>query len=99
MTEQQLQALLVASYLAGVVLRVTWPYLLAWIQDRIPFDYRHAIGQVLVALLALLPTMAASSFLIELGAVGFAGAALAGYGAAAVGRSAQRTTTVVRSRR
>lgn len=99
LTAIQQQAILVAFYLAGVVLRVIWPYALAWIQDRRPFDYRFAIGQVLVALLALLPTFAAADFLIALGALGYLGAMLAGYGAAAVGRSTQRTYDTVKARR
>jgi hypothetical protein len=94
----QAQAFLVFFYLAGVALRITWPYALAWIQHRAPFDYRYAIGQVLIALIALLPTFAASDFLVQLGALGYLGAMLAGYGAAAVGRSTQRTVDTIQAR-
>ena len=83
--------LLVAAYVAGVALRIVWPFLLAYLQDGIKFDANKVIGQVVAGLLGLLGVFASQSFLGDLGAVGYIGALAMGYGAASIGRDGQKT--------
>jgi hypothetical protein len=84
-------ALLVGLYILGVVLRVFWPYFLAYLQTGESFDVNYVIGQVIAAIIALFGVLAAKEFVAELGALGFFGAFVAGYGAASIGRDGQKT--------
>lgn len=91
LSDGTINGLLVLAYIGGVVLRIVWPYLLAFLQDGVKFDVNKVIGQVLAGLLGLLGVFAGQSFLGDLGAVGYIGALAMGYGAASIGRDGQKT--------
>ena len=91
LTPEAITALLVVAYLLGVALRIIWPFALAYFRDGAKFDVNYIIGQVIAAIIGLFGVMASADFVQSLGAVGFFGAFVAGYGAASIGRESQKT--------
>lgn len=81
----------VIAYVLGVLLRVFWPYLLAYLQEGATFDARYVIGQAVTALIGLIPILAAQDFLEQLSALGWLAAFGMGFGFAAIGREAQKS--------
>ncbi len=96
LTPEAVNGLLVLAYLGGVSLRVAWPFLLAYFQTGASFDWHYVIGQFVLSVVGLLGVIASSSFLGDLGAVGYAGAIVAGYGAASIGRESQKTAAQIK---
>ena len=90
-------AILIALYLVGVVLRVFWPYVLKYLKDGTKFDVRYVIGEFLVSLTGLIVIFAGKDFLPALGLLGFFGAFAAGFGAVDFGRNLQKTVDATRS--
>lgn len=74
------------GYVAGFVLRVFWPYFIAYLETGTAFDWRYVSSQVAGALTGLIPVLLAGSLLHELPALGFLGAMGAGYIAGNAGR-------------
>jgi hypothetical protein len=97
-TPEATTAFLVGSYLFGVTLRVLWPFILAYLNEGVKFDWRYAIGQVVAAVIGLFGVMAAEGFVVELGLLGFFGAFVLGFGAASVGRNGQKTIDAARGK-
>ena len=91
LSDGTINGLLVVAYVAGVALRIAWPFLLAYLQDGIKFDVNKVVGQIAAGLLGLLGVFASQAFLFDLGAVGYVGALAMGYGAASIGRDGQKT--------
>lgn len=89
---------LVLLYLAGVAVRVIWPYALAFFSEGTKFDWRMITGQILAAVIGLFGVLAAPDFLSQLGVVGYFGAFVAGFGAAAIGRNGQKTIDAARGK-
>lgn len=83
--------LLIGLYVFGVALRIFWPYILAYLEEGVKFDIKYVFGQFIGAIIGLLGVLAGKEFLADLGAVGFVGAVVAGYGAASIGRDGQKT--------
>ena len=81
----------VIAYVLGAMLRVFWPYLLAYLQEGVAFDWRYVIGQAVTALIGLIPILAAQEFLEQLSALGWLAAFGMGFGFAAIGREAQKS--------
>ena len=78
-------------FFLGVLARVVVPY----VQERLSnteltFDWRYVVGQIIAALVALLPLVGTAEFLTQVGAMGFIAAFVYGWGAADVGRSVQK---------
>jgi len=90
------KVLLVVAYLIGVSLRVFWPYLLAYLQDGVKFDWKFVVGQLIGAVIGLFGVMSGAEFLGDLGTLGFFGAMVAGFGAAAIGRESQKSVDAAR---
>ena len=86
---------LILAYLAGVVVSIVFPYVLAWLENGEAFDWRMNVGRVLTALVALMPTLAAADFIEHLGVLGYFGAFVLGLGFSQIGRLAQKATDVV----
>lgn len=90
LTPQAQAVLLVGLYLLGVVARLVVPYAVAYVTESQPFDWGKAKGQLIAAGLGLVGVvvsgMLREGFVEGLGALGFVGTFIAGYGAAAVGR-------------
>lgn len=81
----------VIAYVSGALLRVFWPYVLAYLQEGAKFDVRYVIGQAVTALIGLIPILAAQEFLEQLSALGWLAAFGMGFGFAAIGREAQKS--------
>lgn len=87
---------LLIAYLGGVVVSILFPYVLAWIETKEPFDWRMNLGRVLVALMGLLPVIGATEFLSQLSAAGYFGAFVLGLGFSQIGRIVQKATATAR---
>jgi len=88
----------VAPYLffaLGVLGRVVIPYLQAKLSSDEPlsFDWRYLVGQLITAVLALIPLLQGPDFLMELGAMGWVAALLYGWGSGDIGRALQKAVT------
>jgi len=91
---------LVGAYTVGVIVRVLVRYALAWAEagEKIPFNFRYLIGQVVAAAAGVIPLVLSTEFLDQLGEIGelasgwivYLIAGLYGYGAAALGRAGQK---------
>lgn len=90
-TLEMKEGLLVATYLLGVAIRVIWPYALKYFREGATFNWRMITGEILAAVIGLFGILAAPDFIIELGLLGYFGAFVAGFGAAALGRNSQKT--------
>lgn len=86
---------LIVAYIGGVVVSIVWPFLLAWIENQEPFDWRMNVGRILTALIGALPLLANQEFLAQLGAMSYVAAFVYGMGASAIGRYAQKTPGAV----
>ncbi len=86
---------LIVTYFGGLITSIVWPYLLAWIQNQEPFDWRMNVGRVLMGLMGALPLLASSEFLAQLGALTYVAAFVLGMGASQLGRTAQKTASAV----
>lgn len=85
----------VAPYLffgLGVIGRVVVPYIQAVIASKEPmsFDWRYLVGQLIAALVALIPLVSGSEFVLNLGAMGWLAALVYGWGSGDIGRAAQK---------
>ena len=85
----------VAPYLffaLGVTGRVVIPYVLERLKANGPlsFDWRYAVGQLIAAVIALIPLIAGEEFLAHVGSLSWAAALLYGWGASDIGRKAQK---------
>ena len=85
----------VAPYLffgLGVLGRVVIPYIQAKLASDEPlsFDWRYLVGQLITAILALIPLLQGPDFLTELGAMGWVAALLYGWGSGDIGRMLQK---------
>jgi len=91
LTPQATAAILVGAYLLGVVARLFVPYAVAYVTEPQSFDWGKAKGQLIAAGLGLVGVvvsgMLKEGFVEGLGALGFVGTFVAGFGAAAVGRA------------
>jgi len=91
-------ALLIAAYLVGVAGRILWPYIIAYVTEPQAFDWNMAKGQMIAAAVGLagivFQAMTKADFMTTLGALGYAGAIIAGYGLASVGRETQKTVAL-----
>ncbi len=76
----------------GVFGRVVIPYVQARVASDGPisFDWRFLVGQLIAALVALIPLVSGSEFVTNLGAMGWAAALVYGWGSGDVGRTAQK---------
>ncbi|MCA9868586.1 MAG: hypothetical protein KC410_19010 [Anaerolineales bacterium] len=86
---------LIVAYFGGLITSIVWPYLLAWIQNQEPFDWRMNAGRVLVGIMGALPLLASSDFLAQLGTLTYVAAFVLGMGASQLGRTAQKTVSAV----
>lgn len=95
------------AYILGVVLSATVPYVLAWLEDPVPFDWRYLIGRIVGPIAALFAagiftpeffeTLAAK--IAGLGSVELFFVSLgAGWGWSQVGRIGQKGIAVARKR-
>lgn len=89
----------IAPYLffgLGVVGRVVVPYVQSRIatDGQLSFDWRYLVGQLIAALVALLPMVGGSEFVAELGQLGWLGALLYGWGSGDIGRTLQKVTGI-----
>lgn len=95
LTPEATSVLLVVVYLLGVGARIVWPYAVAYLTKPQSFVWEKAKGQMISAAVGLvtviLSGMIEPGFVETLGAAGWVGAFVAGYGAAAVGRQAKKT--------
>ena len=85
----------IAPYLffaLGVIGRVVVPYIQSRIANEGPlsFDWRYLVGQIIAAVVALIPIIAGSDFVAELGQLGWLGALLYGWGSGDIGRTVQK---------
>ena len=85
----------VAPYLffaLGALGRVVIPYIQARVASDEPlsFDWRYLVGQIIAALVALIPLVAGDQFLQQVGSLSWLGAILYGWGAGDIGRAAQK---------
>lgn len=91
LTPQAAAAILVGAYLLGVAARLFVPYAIAYVTEPQSFDWSKAKGQIVAAGLGLIGVvvsgMLREGFVEGLGALGFVGTFVAGFGAAAVGRA------------
>jgi hypothetical protein len=78
------------AYAVGVVLRIVLPYLQERIDTGAAFDWRFVVGQLVGAVIGLVPLLGGASFLAELGAMSVAVALAAGWGFADGGRTGQK---------
>jgi len=97
LTLAAINGFLILAYVGGVALRVVWPYALKYFETGEPFDFHYLFGQIIAALIGLLGVMSQSAFLGDLGAIGYFGAFVAGYGASSMGRESQKTSDQIRS--
>jgi hypothetical protein len=98
LTPQAQALLLVAAYLLGVVARLFVPYAIAYVTEPQSFDWAKAKGQLIAAAVGLVGVvvsgMLKEGFVEGLGALGFVGTFVAGYGAAAVGRATAKAADI-----
>ena len=75
----------------GVAGRVVLPYIQARIAADAPlsFDWRYLVGQLIGALVALIPMIAAPDFVAELNGLSLVAVLAYGWGAGDIGRTAQ----------
>ena len=97
-TPEMQSALLVVSYLLGVIIRVVWPYALKYFREGALFNWNMITGEILAAIIGLFGVLAAPDFIMELGPLGYFGAFVAGFGAAALGRNGQKTIDAARGK-
>lgn len=90
-------AWLIVAYVGGVTTSIVWPYLLAWIENKEPFDWRMNAGRILAAVMASLPLFASPDFLAQLGGMSYLAAFLYGMAASQLGRITQKTYDVATS--
>lgn len=88
----------VAPYLffaLGVLGRVVIPYIQAKLASDEPlsFDWRYLGGQLITAVLALIPLLQSPDFLGELGIMSWVAALLYGWGSGDIGRALQKAVT------
>ena len=98
LTPEAQAVLLVLAYLLGVAARLVVPYAIAYITEPQKFDWGKAKGQIVAAGVGLigviLSGMLKEGFVEGLGALGFVGTFVAGYGAAAVGRATAKAADI-----
>ena len=106
MNEQTVWALTFAAYVAGLALSIVIPYFMAWLQDKVAFDWRMVIGRVLAGIGGALPLLLARDVLAEYSALvtnmgiwGYLIVALYGAGVSWAGRATQKGTDYVREAR
>lgn len=103
LSPQAVNVLLILAYLGGVIARIAWPYALAYLKEPQKFDWSLAKGQIIGAVVGLagifLSTVSAEGFVASLGALGYVGAFIAGFGAAAFGREGQKTAGIRKARK
>lgn len=87
---------LIVAYIGGVITSIVWPYLLAWVEKKEPFDWRMNIGRILTSLMGALPLLANPDWLAGLGAMSYVAAFVYGLGASEIGRAVQKTSDTVR---
>lgn len=95
MTEEQAFALRIVLYVAGWLLSIIWPYLIKFVNEGEPFNWRLVSGRILAGLIGLVTILAAETTISQLGAIGYVGAFLMGFGASSFGRNVQRTPSVI----
>lgn len=87
------------AFIGGVLARIVIPYLLEWVNTPgVAFDWRYLIGQILAAIIALIPVTFNDQWLATIGGLSWASAVGAGWLAADLGREAQKIYDVVRNR-
>lgn len=96
--------LIAIAYVVGVILRIVYPYVLAWANDPdISWNWRMIAGQVVAGVTGLIPTLISAAKLAEYeqylasGWIGLLLGLLAGFGAASIGREAQKTSGAVKA--
>lgn len=92
MNEQTLIALLFA---AGALARVVLPYIKVWLESRQPFNWRQVVGQVVGAAIVIIPAL--TGIVDQLAQASPAAAVVVGWGAADVGREAQKWYDALRA--
>lgn len=80
-------------FVLGVIARVVVPYVQARLKVDGPlaFDWRYLVGQLVTAVIALIPLLAGQDFVTQLGAMGWIGALVYGWGAGDIGNQAQKS--------
>lgn len=74
----------------GVIARVFIPYLREWLDSRAPFDWRFVVGQLLGALVALIPMLASAEWLGGIAGLTWPAAVAYGWAAADIGREVDK---------
>lgn len=83
-------------YVLGVAGRVVLPYLKARLDADEPFgfDWRYVAGQLVTAVIVLIPLLGSQEYLAQLGGLSYLGTLLVGWGASDVGRLGQKFTNM-----
>jgi hypothetical protein len=98
LTPEQIATLALAAYLLGGIARVLGPYGLEKLQNGTKFDWRFAVGQTLVTAGGFIVLLANPGAVQSIGALGILGGLVGGFGAASLGRNAQKTVDVARGK-
>ncbi|PJF20713.1 MAG: hypothetical protein CUN56_14770 [Phototrophicales bacterium] len=78
------------AYFAGVLGRIFIPYIQERIKDGRAFDWRYLVGQAIAAIVALIPVVTGSDWIVSVGAMGWLAAFAYGWAAGDVGRVIQK---------